>query len=287
MRPRYFAVAVSCALFLTGIAGFAKDTSPKTPAKKPIPTIAPPTAEWPVFPVPESKETPKPVQEVSTSSGGAKTEEPPRASGDVAPSGELPAPAIQVEPESKASAAPPAPPSPAQLEPHKRSVPEGYDAAAALFKQKKFAQAQKAYENIIKSGAADVNTHLCLAHCLLQQKLYSKAVKEFDWLSEYAKNSTSLRNSCGATARTLKYYLSGVCPSPCIKAKDPRWHIINGKPWITICYSSKTAMNYSELHIGELIANENGVPVSKGVCPTCGGTGQIAKLKDGDPMPRL
>ena len=288
MRLRQFSVAISCALVVTGVAGLAKDVPSKTESKKPMPIIAPPTAEWPVFPVPDSKESPKPVQQPEPAgSDPVKTDGQSPPAADVSPAGVAPAPSGEESATKEASVSPPAALTPAQMEPHKRPVPAGYDAAAALFKQKKFAEAQKAFEKIIKSGTADVNTHLCLAHCFLQQRLYSKAVKEFDWLGEYAKNSMTLRNTCGATARTLRYHMSGVCPSPCIKANDPRWHVVNGKRWITIRYSSKVGMNYSEYHIGEIIANENGVPVSKGQCPTCGGTGQISKLKDGDPMPRL
>lgn len=295
LRLRLFVVAVSYVLVLQGLACSAKDTHSKTPAKMLVPTIAPPTAEWPVFPTSESQDKDKPAQDTNSASGASATEVSPAGTNDApkAPtetpdsqSAEIPSANAGVAPTPVAPAEPVAL-TPAQMEPHKRPVPEGYNAAAELFKQKKFPQAQKAFENIIKSGVADVNTHLCLGHCFLQQKMYSKAVKEFDWLSEHAKNSISLKNTCGATARSLRYYMSGVCPSPCIKANDPRWHLINGKRWITIRYSSRTGMNYSEHHIGEIIANENGVPVSKGQCPTCGGTGQIAKLKDGDPMPRL
>lgn len=296
MRSRYFFVAVSYVLVLQGVASVAKDTPSKAQTKKPMPTIAPPTAEWPVFPTPEIQTKDKPTQESSSAIGENSKPEVQQALPNDATKPDVETPGTQSidappvntgDVSTKDASAEPLVLTPAQMEPHKRPVPDGYNAAAELFKQKKFPQAQKAFENIIKSGVADVNTHLCLAHCFLQQKQYSKALKEFDWLGEHAKNSISLKNTCGATARTLRYYMSGVCPSPCIKANDPRWHVINGKRWITIRYSSRIGMNYSEHHIGEIIANENGVPVSKGQCPTCGGTGQIAKLKDGDPMPRL
>ncbi len=48
---------------------------------------------------------------------------------------------------------------------------------------------KKEFEAIVATGTADINTHLCLAHCYLQQKIYSKAVKEFDLLSKHAKTA--------------------------------------------------------------------------------------------------
>jgi tetratricopeptide (TPR) repeat protein len=174
------------------------------------------------------------------------------------------------------------------MEPHKRPVPAAYAAAAELYKQKKFPQAAKAFEAIIQSGVANVDTHLSLAYCYLLQRLYSKAVKEFEWVAKYGKNSMTLQRQCGQTASSLRTYMAGVCPAPCLKANDPRWFLKpDGKHWISVSYSRKATWIFSENHIGEYVANENGIPVLKGTCPVCGGTGRVKILKDGDPAPRI
>lgn len=175
----------------------------------------------------------------------------------------------------------------AALEPHKRPVPEGYAAAAELFKQRKFALAQKEFEKIIQSGAADVNTHLCLAHCFLQQKLYTKATKEFDWLSKYAKNSMSLQKSCEHTARSLRAAMSGQCPANCIKPSDPRWTTKAGARVLQFPHTGGGYDTFTPANIGQLVVFEHGNAVVKGTCPVCEGTTQIPVLKDGGPMPRI
>jgi hypothetical protein len=82
--------------------------------------------------------------------------------------------------------------------------------------------------------------------------------------------------------------MAGVCPAPCLKANDPRWFLKpDGKHWISVSYSRKATWIFSENHIGEYVANENGIPVLKGTCPVCGGTGRVKILKDGDPTPRI
>lgn len=175
----------------------------------------------------------------------------------------------------------------AALEPHKRPVPEGYAAAAELFKQRKFPQAQKEFEKIVQSGTADVNTHLCLAHCFLQQKIYSKAIKEFDWLGKHAKNSMTLQKNSEQTARSLRNAMNGICPANCIKPNDPRWTVKAGAKVIQYPHSGGGYDTFTPNNIGQLIVFEHGNAVVKGTCPVCEGTTQIPVLKDGGPMPRI
>lgn len=185
------------------------------------------------------------------------------------------------------AAAPTANSDAAALEPHKRPVPDGYAAAAELFKQRKFAQAQKEFEAIVASGTADINTHLCLAHCYLQQKIYTKAVKEFEILSKYAKNSMSLQKSCAATATSLRNAMRGICPANCLKGHDPRWTLKAGNKVIQVPHNGGGYDTLTPNDIGHLIVYEHGNAVVKGVCPVCEGTTQVPVLKDGGPMPRL
>lgn len=175
----------------------------------------------------------------------------------------------------------------AQIEPHKRPVPDGYAAAAELFKAGKFPQAQKEFEKIIASGTADVNTHLCLAHCFLHEKVYSKAIKEFEWLGKYAKNSMSLQKSCQATARSLRNAMNGICPSTCLKGHDPRWTLKAGSKVILVPHNGGGYDTLTPNDIGHSIVYEHGNAVVKGICPVCEGTTQVPVLKDGGPMPRI
>lgn len=178
-------------------------------------------------------------------------------------------------------------PSAASLEPHKRPVPAGYAAAAEFFKQRKFAQAQKAFEEIVASGTADINTHLCLAHCYLQQKIYSKAVREFEILSKYAKNSMSLQKSCAATATSLRNAMRGICPANCLKGHDPRWTLKAGSKVIQVPHNGGGYDTLTPNDIGHLIVQEHGNSIVKGICPVCEGTTEVPVLKDGGPMPKL
>ncbi len=175
----------------------------------------------------------------------------------------------------------------AALEPHKRPVPEGYAAAAELFKQRKFPQAEKEFEKIIQGGTADINTHLCLAHCFLQQKIYSKAIKEFDWLAKYAKNSMTLQKSCEQTARSLRNAMNGICPANCLKGNDPRWTLKAGAKVILVPHNGGGYDTITPENIGHLVVYEHGNSVVKGICPVCEGTTTVPVLKDGGPMPRI
>lgn len=317
MRLKNFAAAMACLAVLAGSTVLAKDAKTKASPKELVPTLAPPTAEWPEFPpitkpdtsVRAAASTPAttatttantaaPSSESSLSTGSSTAADvSTAAAGSISASVSTPA-GSSTTPEGSSTPLSPAastleasatPLTPAQMEPHKRPVPPGYDAAANLYKQKKFPQAGKAFEAIIQQGAANVDTHLSLAYCYLLQRLYSKAAKEFEWVEKYGKNSMTLQKQAGRTAISLRTMISGVCPAPCLKANDPRWHIGNdGRKWITIRYStSKPAWDFSEYHVGEYVANENGLPVLKGKCPVCDGTGRVARLKDGDPPPRL
>lgn len=185
-----------------------------------------------------------------------------------------------VEPTSAVSGA-------AALEPHKRPVPDGYAAAAELFKARKFAQAQKEFEAIVATGTADINTHLCLAHCYLQQKIYSKAIKEFDLLSKHAKNSMSLQKSCAQTATSLRNAMRGICPANCLKGHDPRWTLKAGNKVIQVPHNGGGYDTLTPNDIGHLIVYEHGNVVVKGTCPVCEGTTEVPVLKDGGPMPRI
>ncbi|MCC6976699.1 MAG: hypothetical protein IT343_00150 [Candidatus Melainabacteria bacterium] len=197
-----------------------------------------------------------------------------------------PAPPSTPAPGETTSAAAPAS-DVAALDPHKRPMPEGYAAAVELFKQRKFPQAQKEFEKIIQSGTADVNTHLCLAHCFLQQKIYTKAIKEFDWLAKYAKNSMTLQKNSEHTARSLRNAMNGICPANCIKPNDPRWTIKAGAKVIQYPHSGGGYDTFTPNNIGQLIVFEHGNAVVKGTCPVCEGTTQIPVLKDGGTMPRI
>lgn len=255
-------------------------------SKNLVPTLPPPTAEWPVFPPADTTKPDKPAEEKEAKPEPEKSSAEGSNSSSDSPVIEPSASSPLVSPEAVAPSAV-VPASSAQLEPHKRPEPAGYAAAAALFKQRKFPQAQKSFESIIKTGAADVNTHLCLAHCFLQQRQYSKAIKEFDWLGEHAKNSISLKNSCAGSARSLRSYMSGICPGQCIKYNDPRFKVMGGKRWISFRTPGGGAMLLTDGHCGDVVVYEKGNPVDKGKCTICGGSTQVERLKDGDPMPRI
>ncbi|MBS1957805.1 MAG: hypothetical protein JST89_26710, partial [Cyanobacteria bacterium SZAS-4] len=186
-------------------------SSPSHPA--PIVTDPVPKKEGSVDAKTGSDTSREPAAGTSSSAGGASPTTPKEGSASTSPGSTPEAPTAGAAPGGDVQS----------MEPHKRPVPEGYAAAAELFKQRKFPQAEKEFEKIVQSGTADVNTHLCLAHCFLQQKIYTKAVKEFDWLAKYAKNSMTLQKSCEATARSLRNAMSGFCPASCLKINDPRW----------------------------------------------------------------
>lgn len=269
MRISLLSLLLGGFIVLAGNPGLADNFAAEKSSTASAGTEAPATSVTPSGP---STEAPAPITTPATSTSVSS----PDAS---------PAPALTPSVEATEAAAP-ASDAPA-LEPHKRPVPEGYAAAAELFKQRKFPQAQKEFEKIIQSGTADVNTHLCLAHCFLQQKIYSKAIKEFDWLGKYAKNSMTLQKNCEHTARSLRNAMRGVCPANCIKPNDPRWTMKAGAKVIQYPHSGGGYDTFTPNNIGQLIVFEHGNAVIKGTCPVCEGTTEIPVLKDGGPMPRI
>lgn len=118
--------------------------------------------------------------------------------------------------------------------------------------------------------------------------MYSKAQGQFEWVAKYSTHNLTLQRSAAETARTIKCYRAGVCPQNCLKANDPRWAPLAGHPpdekWLRIPYNGGWSA-WSEHHIGELITYVKGVPTNVGTCPTCNGTGKVAVLKDGAPIP--
>lgn len=181
---------------------------------------------------------------------------------------------------------PVAPPKP--LPPADRPAPKGQDAVVKLYSQKKFAQAAKEFQQYIKDGTADVNTHAYLAYCLYNMRQYHQAVKQFDWVAKYATKSLTLQRSAEASARTLRNYFAGVCPGDCLKRNDPRWQYYPGLDpsvrWIK--WSARGGWSaISEHHIGQLVTFNNGEAHPGPTCPICGGTGTVPVLHDGDPVP--
>jgi tetratricopeptide (TPR) repeat protein len=180
--------------------------------------------------------------------------------------------------------------SPQRGKPADIPPPKGLNQAVKLYSASKFDLAAKQFQKFIKDGVADVNTHAYLAYCLYNMKMYTKALKEFDWVAKNATHSITLQRSAENSARTLRCYMSGVCPGNCLKANDPRWHHahVQGHPdtdlWIDFHYAHGSK-SWSQNHIGDVIEYVNGEPTNKGTCPICGGTTRVAVLKDGDPVP--
>jgi hypothetical protein len=69
------------------------------------------------------------------------------------------------------------------------------------------------------------------------------------------------------------------CPASCLKKDDPGWMPgQEGKTWMLFPSHRPDGSGghmWSTLHIGQLIVYENGVPVNKGICPTCKGTSVV------------
>lgn len=68
------------------------------------------------------------------------------------------------------------------------------------------------------------------------------------------------------------------CPASCLKKDDPGWMDHDGKI-MKMFPSHKPGLLgghwWSTLHIGQLIVYEDGLPVNKGICPTCHGTSVV------------
>jgi hypothetical protein len=82
----------------------------------------------------------------------------------------------------------------------------------------------------------------------------------------------------GAGACTAKGCDKGevACPGNCLKFSEGKW--VKGKEdlmWRRFDYKGGY-MEWSERHLGEVIAMEDGKPVNKGKCPLCNGTTKAA-----------
>jgi hypothetical protein len=64
------------------------------------------------------------------------------------------------------------------------------------------------------------------------------------------------------------------CPSHCLTLREGKWEKWEGKIWRKFYYTdngTQHCASWSSGHAGQVIAYENGKPVNKGTCPTCGG----------------
>jgi hypothetical protein len=158
-----------------------------------------------------------------------------------------------------------------------------------LFSQRKYPLAAKEFQKFIKDGTADVNTHAYLSYCLYNMRQYTQALQQFDWVSKYGTKSLTLKRSAEASATTLRNLMIGRCPNQCLKPDDPRWQIIPKldphKKWIR--FSNPGGWEaISDGHMGQVVYSRGGHMVNDGVCPTCGGTGHVGILHNGDAVPQ-
>jgi hypothetical protein len=65
------------------------------------------------------------------------------------------------------------------------------------------------------------------------------------------------------------------CPRPCLKLSQGVWKMKDGKRWRDFRGRDGGGLSISENHLGELVEMENGKPVNRGKCPTCGGTTKV------------
>lgn len=169
-------------------------------------------------------------------------------------------------------------------------LPAGYDAAVKAFNEKKYPYATMQFEKFIKAGANDERIHDYLAQCYYRQRVYSKAIREYDWLAKNAKHSVSLQNSSAKTARILKCYMAGECPGTCLKPNDPRWREYPGLAgkWMKFDLDTRIFQNnahfISYVHVGHTLTLYKGDPRIGELCPYCRGAGRIRPVKDGDPL---
>lgn len=173
-----------------------------------------------------------------------------------------------------------APPKPVEI-----PKPAGYDTAVKLFNEKKWALAQKEFLKFAKNPYEEASTHTYLAYCYYNQRQYTKALAEFSYVVAHSEHNLTLQRSAEAAAHKLRSLMSGICPMDCLKASDPRWRARpDGSKWCRFPMSNGY-MEYSTLHIGDIIAYDHGNWVDRGKCPVCGGTGRVAVIHDGDAMP--
>ncbi len=211
------------------------------------------------------------------------TTEGPKTTEVVQPAESKEVPVVPVEP------APVKAPEPVKaavpIKPVVPPLPAGFDAALKSFNAKKYPEATKAFQGFIKNGSSDERIHDYLAQCYYRQRQYTNAIKEYEWVAKNGKNSISLQHSAAKTARTLQYYMKGVCPENCVKADDPRWQPAPNLPGRWLKFNTPDGPHYlSSVHIGQLLTFNRGHPHAGERCPVCRGTGKVRPLKDGDPL---
>lgn len=201
----------------------------------------------------------------------------------------------QITPEPAKTESTPAAPSalpsnwvPVKATPEKpaaKPAPAGQAAAVKLFSERKYAAAAAQFDKFIKDGSANSDTHEYMAYCEYNQRHYTKALNQFDWVAKWTPDNYKLRTSAERAGSMLRGQMAGICPQPCLKPNDPRWQRVGDHReihWnITNGWTGVT-----DHHMGQLISVKNDQIVNGGVCPTCGGTGRVTPLRDGDAIPR-
>jgi hypothetical protein len=164
-----------------------------------------------------------------------------------------------------------------------KPAPAGQAAALKLYGQHKYPLAQQAFQKLINEGAANTETHMYLAYSFYYQRIYTKALKEFDWVGKYG---VGFKNTYKAdqTSMALRTLMRGICPGNCLKPGDSRWSMVDGH-MIAKYRVTDGWKGFSEGHMGDVIEIINGEPFDMGKCPICGGTGTIQPLHDGSPLP--
>ncbi len=170
--------------------------------------------------------------------------------------------------------------------PKEKPAPAAQAAAVKLYTAGKFAPAAAQFEKFIKDGSANVDTHAYLAYCEYRQRHYTKAIRQFDWVAKNTPDNYKLRTSAEKSSALLRSQMSGICPNQCLKPNDPRWQRDgNGQRMIKWSITDGWA-GVSDQHMGQIVVFRNGTIVNLGTCPTCGGTGTVQPLRDGDPVPK-
>ena len=164
-----------------------------------------------------------------------------------------------------------------------KPAPPGQAAALKLYSAHKYLLSQQALQKLISEGAANTNTHLYLAYSYYYQRIYSKALKEFDWVGKYGVEFKD-KFKADQTSMALRTLMRGVCPGSCLKPGDPRWSMVEGR-MVAKFPVTNGWKGFTEGHMGHVIQIINGDPTDVGSCPICGGTGTIQPLHDGSPIP--
>ncbi|HEY3323149.1 MAG TPA: hypothetical protein VGP72_22035 [Planctomycetota bacterium] len=83
-------------------------------------------------------------------------------------------------------------------------------------------------------------------------------------------------NGAGSGRCTAKGCVNGMvdCPNSCLKLSEGKWESRDGVRWRSFPRPGGWA-EWSERHLGEVIAIENGNPVNKGRCPQCDGKTKV------------